>query len=155
MRKFISLQLLIIALVIGVFMGTAYPSDFTETAIDYVNNSFLEQGAKEAIITTISNDSDAQIWLTKFNDIYYSLSVVQVPPTKNKKIAFVKTLERDTMKIALLKAETNIALHFDNGRLNRKIFSDKEAADYALRVSYSAKIKGLQSSSKVIDKVAI
>ena len=147
MKKFISLQLLIIALIEGVFMGTAQSSVFSDSAISYVKDSLLEQDAKEAIVATISNDLDAKSWITKFNSVICSLSTLNVPETKNQKVVVIKTLERDTIKRASLVAQNNLALYLDNGRLDRKIFTDKEAADYALRVSYMAKIKGLQSFS--------
>lgn len=73
----------------------------------------------------------------------YSLCVLHVPESKSKKPAVIKTIERDTMKTALIEAETNIALYLDKGRLNRKIYTDKEAADFAVRTSYSARLKGL------------
>ena len=155
MKKFISLQLLIIALIEGVFMGTAHSSVFSDSAISYVKDSLLEQDAKEAIIATISNDLDAKSWITKFNSVIYSLSTLNVPETKNQKVVVRKTLERDTIKRALLVAQNNLALDFDNGRLDRKIFTDKEAADYALRVLYFAKIKGLQSSANIVERIAV
>ena len=155
MKKFLSLQLLIITLIEVVFMGTAQSSVFSDSAISYVKASLLEQDAKEAIIATISNDLDAKSWVTKFNNVIYSLCTLNVPEIRNQKVVAKKTLERDTLKRASLVAQNNLALYLDNGRLDRKIFTDKEAADYALRVSYFAKMKGLQSSANIVERIAV
>ena len=155
MKRFISLQLLIITLVEGVFMGTAHSSVFSDSAISYVKDSLLEQDAKEAIVATISNDLNAKSWITKINNVIYSLCTLNVPEIKNQKVFVIKTLERDTIKRASLVAQNNLALYLDDGRLDRKIFTEKEAADYALRVSYLSKIKGLQTSANLVERVAV
>ncbi len=136
-------------------MGTAHSSVFSDSAISYVKDSLLEQDVKKAVIATISNDLDAKSWVTKFNSVIYSLCALNIPEIKNQKVVAKKTLERDTMKRASLVAQNNLALYLDNGRLDRKIFTDKEAADYALRISYLAKIKGLQSSANIVERIAV
>ena len=136
-------------------MGTAHSSFFSDSAISYVKDSLLEQDAKEAVMATISNDLNAKNWITKVNNVIYSLCTLNVPEIKNQKVFMIKTLERDTIKRASLVAQNNLALYLDDGRLDRKIFTDKEAADYALRVSYLSKIKGLQTSANIVERVAV
>ena len=136
-------------------MGTAHSSVFSDSTISYVKDFLLGQDAKEAIIATISNDINAKKWVVKVNNVIYSLCILNVPESKNQKVFVIKTLERDTIKRALLVAQNNLALYLDDGRLDRKIFPDKEAADYALRVSYFSKIKGLQSSANILERVAV
>ena len=155
-KFFVVRQSLVITLLLGVFAGTALASNASNVAISYVRNALIQNNAKKALIEVISDDTDANSWITQDNNVIYSLCTLNVPESRNKKTIVIKNLERNTMKRAILKAETNIALYLDNGKLNRQIFKDQEAADYALRSSYSAKILGgLQSSANVIDKIAI
>ena len=148
-------QLLAIILFVGVFAGTAHSSVLSNVAVSYVENALIPIEAKNAILAVISNDKNADEWITINDNIMYSLCVLRVPESKSKKPAVIKTIERDTMKTALIKAETNIALYLDKGRLDRNIYIDKEAADFALRTSYSARLKGLQTSANIIEHTAV
>ena len=60
------------------------------------------------------------------------------------------------LRRSLSRATLRLALYLDNGKLNRERFSNENAANYALLMSYSGKIKGgLQSFSKAIDNRAV
>ena len=102
-----------------------------------------------------ADDANANDWIIINDKILHSVYTLRVPETNNKKPAVVKTIERDAMKLAVLKAETNIALYLDKGRLNREVYTDKEAADFALRTSYSVKLKGVQSSTNIVENIAV
>ena len=156
MKKFIFGQfsaftfLLVIA-----FAGAAQCYSFSDAAVSYVEDALITDEAKTAITGVISNDVEADEWLTVSDNVLYSLCVKRVPDIKNRKPAVIKTIERDSMRLAVMRAETNIALYLDKGRLNRKVYSDKEAADFALRTSYLAGLKGVQSSANIINKQAV
>ena len=148
-------QLLAIILFMGVLAGTAHSSVLSNVAVSYVENALIPIEAKNAILAVISNDKNANEWITVNDNIMYSLCVLCVPDSKSKKPAVIKAIERDIMKMALIKAETNIALYLDKGRLNRKVYTDKEAADFALRTSYSARVKGVHTSANIIESIAV
>ena len=60
------------------------------------------------------------------------------------------------MRRSLTIAALRLAVYLDDGRLDRKYFSNYEAANYALLMSYRGKIKGgIQSFSRTIGYSAI
>lgn len=154
MKKFIFGQFLAITLLL-VIAGAAQCFDFSNAAVSYVKDALITEEAKRAITGVISNDSSANGWITVTDNVLYSLCVIRVPEVKNRKPAVIKTIERDSMKVAVMRAETNIALYLDKGRLNRKIYADREAADFALRTSYSARLKGVQTGANIINNQAV
>lgn len=148
-------QFLTITFIIWAFVGTAHSFAPNQAAISFVSNALIATESKKAIIEAISDDASAHEWIIINGNVLHSVYALRVPEAQNKKPVVVKTIERDTMKLAVLRAETNIALYLDKGRLNREVYTDKEAADFALRTFYSAKLQGVQSSTSLVENIAV
>ena len=138
--------------------GVALGNSFDSASISFLEeaNLSISDEAKKILISCVSNDRNATGWTAeiKSEDTIYALEVIAIPTAKIK--SNQNSNNQAALRRSLSRATLRLALYLDNGRLNRERFSNENAANYALLMSYSGKIKGgLQSFSKAIDNRAV
>ena len=124
-------------------------SSFTSAAISFLNNTNLSipDEARNILLSCISSDKTSTGWVIESNSVIYALEVDAIPRAKVS--TSQNSINKAAMRRSLTRATLRLAVYLDNGKLNRKYFSHKEAADYALLMSYSGRIKGgIQSYSR-------
>ena len=136
------------------FTGVAFGNSFDSAAISFLEESHLSisDEAKIVLISCISNDRNASGWIVeiKSEDTIYAVEAMMIPTPKIK--SNQNSNNQATARRSLSKATLRLALYLDNGKLNRKRFSNENAANYALLMSYRGKIKGgIQSYSRAVD----
>lgn len=114
----------------------------------------LTDETRQALVRCVSDDPKAAAWATESGGTVYALAVVPVQRSKNSLAQ--SQMRNSAQKKAQLRAATKLAILLDNGKLNREYFSDPDAADYALRVSWQGRVKGgLQSYSNIMEGTAV
>ena len=136
------------------FNGVSSGKSFDTAAISFLKESHLSisDETKNILISCISNDRNAAGWAVeiKSEDTVYAIEVLTIPTAKIK--SNQNSNNQSAVRRSLSRATLRLALYLDNGKLNRKRFSNENAANYALLMSYSGKIKGgLQSFSRALD----
>ena len=139
-------------------VNIAFGNSFDESAVSFIEESHLSisNEAKNILISCVSNDRSATGWTAeiKSEDTVYAIEVLAIPTAKIK--SNQNSNNQAALRRSLSRATLRLALYLDNGKLNRERFSNENAANYALLMSYSGKIKGgLQSFSKAIDNRAV
>ena len=140
------------------FNGAAFGNSFDTAAISFLKESHLSisDETKNILISAISNDRNSTGWTVeiKSEDTVYAVEVLTIPTAKIK--SNQNSNNQAAVRRSLSRATLRLALYLDNGKLNRKRFSNENAANYALLMSYSGKIKGgLQSFSRAIENYAV
>ena len=138
--------------------NSAFGISFDAAAVSFLEESHLSisDTAKNMLISCVSNDKGATGWTAeiKSEDTVYALEVMTIPTAKIK--SNQNSNNQAAMRRSLSRATLRLALYLDNGKLNRERFSNENAANYALLMSYSGRIKGgLQSFSRAIDNRAV
>ena len=138
--------------------GVAFGNSFDSAAISFLEESHLSisDEARNILISCVSNDRNATGWTSeiKSEDTVYAIEVLAIPTAKIK--SNQNSNNQAALRRSLSRATLRLALYLDNGKLNRERFSNENAANYALLMSYSGKIKGgLQSFSRAIDNRAV
>ena len=114
----------------------------------------LSEEARQALVRCVSDAPEETAWAAESGGTVYALAVVPVQRSKNSLAQ--SQMKNSAQKRAQLRAATKLAIILDNGKLNREYFSDPDAADYALRVSWQGHVKGgIQSHSRIIEGVAV
>ena len=135
------------------FTGVSLGNSFDSIAISFLKESHLaiSYETKNILISCVSNDRNSTGWAAeiKSEDTIYALEVMSIPTAKIK--SNQKSNNQHTVRRSLSRATLRLALYLDNGKLNRERFSNDNAANYALLMSYRGKIKGgIQSFSRAI-----
>ena len=118
------------------------------------DTSSLSPEARRALAQCVSDDPKAAAWAAESGGTVCALAVIPVQRSKNSLAQ--SQMRNSAQKRAQLRAATKLAVFLDDGRLNREYFSDPDAADYALRMSWQGRIKGgLQSYSRVMGETAV
>ena len=136
------------------FTGVSFGNSFDLAAVSFLEESHLSisNEAKNVLISCISNDRSATGWTVeiKSEDTVYALEVLAIPTPKIK--SNQNSNNQAAARRSLSRATLRLALYLDNGKLNRERFSNENAANYALLMSYRGKIKGgIQSYSRAVD----
>ena len=150
----IRLRLLSLALIfVFAFTGAALGKSFSSAAISFLEGSHLSVSdeTRNILISCVSNDKSATGWAVEVasDDTVYAIEVLEIPVSRIK--SRQNSNNQAAARRSLSRATVRLALYLDNGRLNRKRFSNENAANYALLMSYTGKIKGgIQSHSRAI-----
>ena len=142
------------ALLLIACAGAAFGNSFDAAAIYFLKESHLliSDEAKNLLISCVSNDRNSKGWAAEIisEDIVYAIEVIAIPQAKIK--SNQNSNNQAAVRRSLSRATLRLALYLDNGKLNRQSFSNENAANYALLMSYRSKIKGgIQSFSRAIN----
>ena len=139
-------------------VNIVWGSSFDVAAVSFLEESHLSisDEARSALLLCISNDRQATGWTVEVesDDTVYSMEVISIPRAQIRLAQ--KSNNNSAMRRSLSRATLRLAVYLDNGRLDRKRFSNYDAANYALLMSYRGRIKGgIQSFSRAIGYSAI
>ena len=139
---------------LSLFLAFVTAAECQTTALAFLEDmASLSDEARQALIQCVSDDPRAAAWAAESEGTVYALAVVPMQRSKNSLAQ--SQMKNSAQKRAQLRAATRLAVYLDNGRLNREYFSDPDAADYALRVSWQGHVKGgFQSHSRIVDGAA-
>ena len=125
---------------------------FQDTALYFMEGALIPDEGKNFFLKNSGKNS----WVSESEDNIYSFCSLKIPKIKDGNNFAKSSMERNFTKRAELQATVLIAERLDKGKLNRKLFADKDAAEYTLRTLYEEKIKGgFQSVSGVFDDYAL
>lgn len=138
--------------------STAFGSSYSRAAISFLEESHLSisDEAKKVLISCVSNDRNSTGWTAeiKSEDTVYAVETLSIPKAQVKSVQ--NSNNDSAMRRSLSRATLRLAVFLDNGKLDRKRFSNHNAANYALLMSYRGRIKGgIQSFSKAIGDYAV
>ncbi|MBQ7560392.1 MAG: hypothetical protein IJS99_00970 [Synergistaceae bacterium] len=131
-----------------------YSGIIQENALSFIGGAAIPEGARKILFDSIRKNPDNSNFIVESEGFIYSLKILQIPRLKSNNKFAQNALSSNYAKIAELQAVNELAKYLDKGRLDRKIFTNSDAADYALRVFYSQKIK-IQSQTSIIDHSAL
>lgn len=131
-----------------------YSGIMQENALSFIGGAVIPESARKILIDSITKNPDNSNFIVESEGFIYSLKILQIPRLKSNNKFAQNALSSNYAKIAELQAVNELAKYLDKGRLDRKIFTNSDAADYALRVFYSSKIK-IQSQTSIIDHSAL
>lgn len=131
-----------------------YSGIMQEKALSFIGGAAIPEGARKILIDSITKSPDNFNFIVESEGFIYSLKILQIPRLKSNNKFAQNALSSNYAKIAELQASNELAKYLDKGRLDRKIFTNSDAADYALRVFYSSKIK-IQSQTSIINDSAL
>lgn len=134
MKKF----MIVIALIFT-WQGTAFSDAVQEAALSFLGSAPLPAEAREALKNRISADKEVSLWGVGNGESVYVLCVEKIPAVRSR--AGSGLARRNLMQIARMKASVSAAEYLGHGKLDREIFSNKDAAGYALQSWYSSKLQ--------------
>ena len=147
-------KIFIIAILVLLQADIIYSGVLQEKALSFIGSALIPDDAKKILSDSINNSPENFNFIAETEEFIYSLKILQIPKLKSGNKFAQNSLSSNYAKIAQLQATNELAKYLDKGRLDRKFFNDPDAADYALRVFYSQKIK-IQSQTSIIDNIAL
>ena len=147
-------KIFIAAIILLLQADILYSGIIQEKALSFIGGASIPEGAREILIDSIMENPENFNFIVESEGFIYSLKILQIPRIKSNNKFAQNSISSNYAKIAELQATTELAKYLDKGRLDRKIFNNSEAADYAIRVFYSQKIR-IQSLTSIIDDSAL
>lgn len=144
---------LLIAFVSATFGNSSY-----NAAISFLEESHhsLSDEAKRVLLSCVSNDRNSTGWTAEISPEDTVYAVETVPISKAHTKSAQNSNKNSAMRRSLSRATLRLAIYLDNGKLDRKRFSNYDAANYALLMSYRGRIKGgIQSFSRAVGDYAV
>ena len=147
-------KIFIAAIILLLQADILYSGIIQEKALSFIGGASIPEGARKILIDSISKNPENFNFIVESEGFIYSLKILQIPRIKSNNKFAQNSISSNYARIAELQATTELTKYLDKGRLDRKIFTNSDAADYALRVFYSSKIK-IQSQTSIIDDSAL
>ena len=147
-------KIFIAAIILLLQADILYSGIIREKALSFIGGASIPEGARKILIDSIMENPENFNFIVESEGFIYSLKILQIPRIKSGNKFAQNSISSNYARIAELQATTELTKYLDKGRLNRKIFNNSEAADYAIRVFYSQKIR-IQSLTSIIDDSAL
>ncbi len=147
-------KIFIAAIILLLQADILYSGIIQGKALSFIGGASIPEGARKILIDSISKNPENFNFIVESEGFIYSLKILQIPRIKSGNKFAQNSISSNYARIAELQATTELTKYLDKGRLDRKIFTNSDAADYALRVFYSSKIK-IQSQTSIIDDSAL
>lgn len=140
------------------FASAAFGNSSYNAAISFLEESHhsLSDVSKRALLSCASNDRNSTGWTAEIlsEDTVYAVETVPILKAQTKSAQ--NSNKNSAMRRSLSRATLHLAVFLDNGKLDRKRFSNYDAANYALLMSYKDRIKGgIQSFSRAVGDYAV
>ena len=147
-------KIFIAAIILLLQADILYSGIIQGKALSFIGGASIPEGARKILIDSISKNPENFNFIVESEGFIYSLKILQIPRIKSGNKFAQNSISSNYARIAELQATTELTKYLDKGRLDRKIFNNSEAADYAIRVFYSQKIR-IQSLTSIIDDSAL
>ncbi len=148
------LPIFVFVLSIAVAFAAVSPSLLCSAALVFLKSAPISDKIKDNLSVCVTERPGASGWVMENGSLLYVLSATPVPQDEDPELQ--TSLEVEALNRAFTNAVTHLAIYLNDGQLDRKRFSNRDAANYALRVSFEKNIKGIvQSKSDVVNGIAV